>query len=71
MMNGVVGGENDRASGGERQTNQTRAGNFQRGLAAGRNLNDATFAGERSGYVEIAFGIERNALRASQPAVES
>src|SRR5208282_2999796 len=41
------------------------------GLTGRSDLDDATFARERCGHVEIAFDIESNALGPSQPAEKS
>ena len=70
MVNGVGGGKDDGAARGKGQTHQRSAGDLQRRLAIRTDLDDATFAGERSCDIEIAFGVECHALRSSQATVE-
>src|SRR4029077_19692347 len=70
-MNCAVGGQNHRAPLGKGQTNQTRSCNGQGCFAGGRDLDNAAFARERSGHVEIAFRIEGHALGTSQTTEKS
>src|SRR5260221_8785492 len=46
------------------------AGDCEGGLALGRDLHDAAFAGERGGDIDIALDIKGQALRTSETAVE-
>src|SRR5260370_4162540 len=71
LLGGAAGGEDDGASGGEGEADQALACDFEIRQAVGRDLHDATGAGERGGDVEIAVHVEGEALRPSQAFVES
>ena len=70
-MNAAACGQDRGTSGCESESNQSVAGDFQRGLAVWRNFHDPTLAGKRCRHVEIAFRIERKSLGTPQAAVES
>src|SRR5579863_8512755 len=70
MMNSVGRGQNGGAARGEGEADQSCACNRQRRFASGADLDDAAFAGEGSGHVEIAIHVESDALWAPQAAEE-
>ena len=67
MVHAVRRGENDGASGGEGQADQTLAGDFEVSLAVGRDFYDSARAGEGCGDVEIAVDVEGQSLRPPNP----
>ena len=70
-MDGAVRGENGRLARSEGQTDQALAGDFEVGLAVRSDLHDAALSGKRGGDIDIAFDIQSQALRTSQPAVNT
>src|SRR5579863_8201402 len=63
MVNRADRGQDGGTSRRKSQSDQTGAGNFQRGAAILRNLDDASFAGEGSRHIEISVGVESYSLR--------
>ena len=70
-MNGIGCGQYSRASGSESQSNETVAGDCERSLGIGSDLNDAALTRVRGGYEEIAVDIERKSLGTPEATVES
>src|SRR5215471_14070346 len=70
MMDGACGCEDDGASRGEGESDQTLAGDFQSRFSFGSDLHDAAFACHRRSDVEIALYVEGQALRAAQSFIE-
>src|ERR1700733_13799005 len=64
-------GENNGASGSERQADQALSGHFKTRFSVGSDLHDAALSGHRRGYIQVAVDIEGDALRAAEPFVES
>ena len=70
MMDGIAGGENDRAAGSERQSHQTLSGDFQARFGIGRDFHDTARSGQRSCDVDVAVGVEGQSLRPPQSFIE-
>ena len=70
MMHAAGGGENNGSSRGEGQAYESLAGNFEIGLAVGRDLYDSTFSRERRGDVQVAVRVKGQALRPPQTFIE-
>ena len=69
VVDGAVGGEDGGFSGGEGESDQALAGDFEIGFAVGSDLHDAAFSSKGSGYVGIAFDVEGEALRAAETTI--
>jgi len=69
-MHRAVGGEDGRLARSECQSDQALAGDFKICFALRSDLYDAAFAAERRSNVNIAFNVERQALRTPKAAVK-
>src|ERR1051325_1245808 len=69
MMHGAAGRQDNRTAGREGEAHQALSRGFQTGFGVGRELDDASRAAERRGYVEIAARVEGKALRAAQTLI--
>src|SRR5512142_869818 len=68
-MHAVVGGEDRGAVGRKGKANQVVAGDHQLRVVVGGDAHDPTFTFQGSRNVQIAFHVEGQSLRTSQPTV--
>src|ERR1051326_3137660 len=69
-LGGLIGGEDDRASGSESETDEILSGHDKASLAVGREAYDATFAAQRCSDVEISGHVECQSLGPTQATIE-
>src|SRR6185437_9214804 len=70
MVDGVAGGQNSGTARGKRDPHQAMAGDLKRGLRILGQPDDAAFAAQGGGYIEIAIHIQGQTLGASQTAIK-
>ena len=70
VIDAVAGGEGAGSIGEEGEADEVVAGDGECGFAVWRNAEDATLTAVAGGHVEVAFNVERHALRTAEAGEE-